>query len=62
MQEHNEWVISLSPDAALAAGVVMIEQYATWNVLFYQRHPDGGYDIGTIQMYPYQYFVPNPAD
>lgn len=43
----NEWVISLSPDAALAAGVVMIEQYATWNVLFYQRHPDGGYDLSS---------------
>ena len=40
-----EWTISISPNAALAAAVVMIEQYATWNVLYFQKYPDLGYDV-----------------
>lgn len=40
-----EWIVSASPNDALAAAVVMIEQYATWNVLYYQKYPDMGYDV-----------------
>lgn len=41
----EEWYISTSPAAALEFGVVQIIQYATWNVLFYQKYPDFGYDV-----------------
>lgn len=41
----NEWTISTSGADSLEAGVVLIQQYAVWNVLYYQQYPDMGYDV-----------------
>mgnify|MGYP003623277745 CR=1 FL=1 len=41
----NEWTISSADPASLDCAIVIIQQYATWNTLVYDKYPNYTYDL-----------------
>lgn len=41
----REMIISSSEMEALKAQVICIQQYATWNTIYYQKYPNQGFDV-----------------